>query len=187
MSLLFISAPKSIIPTTVTLHLPTHTPQLWLWLCVSRNSWPRLCVSQTGLGLCVCPVVDRLDFVLSIWFFWDQDSLPACSLFLPWPHLALLLSQEHLHLLWFWPTCFLLWPAHQPSMWPFFIITSLLTPLFLHNSASSSSDLPAFYFDPLINSSMWRLLLSLLFRLRYFLATQHVFLKNDGQESTVAR
>jgi len=135
MSLLFISAPKSIIPATVTLHLPTHTPQLWLWLCVSRNSWPRLCVSQTGLGLCVCPVVDRLDFVLLIWFFWDQDSLPACSLFLPWPHLALLLSQECLHLLWFWPTCFLLWPAHQLQHVTVVIITSLPTPLFPCNSA----------------------------------------------------
>ena len=37
-----------------------------------------------------------------------------------WPHNALPLSQERLHLHWSWPTCFLLRPAHQPSMWFFF-------------------------------------------------------------------
>ena len=33
------------------------------------------CVGQTliGLGLCICPVIDRLDFVSSIRFFGDQD------------------------------------------------------------------------------------------------------------------
>jgi len=52
------------------------TSSIWLRLCVSHtcNSWLRLCVGQppTGLGLCVCPVVDRLDFASSIRFFWNS-------------------------------------------------------------------------------------------------------------------
>ena len=50
---------------------PSYFLKLRLGLCVSPNSWPRLCVGQPliGLGLCVCPVVDRLDFASSIWFF----------------------------------------------------------------------------------------------------------------------
>ena len=44
-----------------------------MWLATS-SIWLRLCVGQppTGLGLCICPVVDRLDFVSSIRFFWDS-------------------------------------------------------------------------------------------------------------------
>ena len=55
-------------------------------------------------------------------FFWDSRTtrLPPYFLLLLWPHLALLLSQERLHLHWSWYSCFLLWPAHLPQYVNFF-------------------------------------------------------------------
>jgi hypothetical protein len=108
------------------------TSSIWLRLCVSHtcNSWLRLCIGQplTGPGLCVCPVVDRLDFVSSIRFFWDsrlQKQLDFCFLLLLWLYLTLPLTQERLHLHRSW----LLWTScWYPCRWfsKFYISFSLI-------------------------------------------------------------
>jgi hypothetical protein len=88
----------SVITPDVTLR---RSDTDWTWTLRLSSRWStRLCV---------------IDLV----FLGSRNDSTSCQCFLllPWPHLALLLSesQERLHSHWSWPTCFPLWPAHQPQ------------------------------------------------------------------------
>ena len=81
------------------------TPDLTLRRSDTDWTWTLRLSSRWSTRLCVIDLI----------FLGSRNNSTSCFLLLPWPHLALLLSQERLHSHWSWPTCFPLWPAHQPQ------------------------------------------------------------------------
>ena len=81
------------------------TPDLTLRRSDTDWTWTLHLSSRWSTRLCVIDLI----------FLGSRNNSTSCFLLLPWLHLALLLSQERLHSHWSWPTCFPLWPAHQPQ------------------------------------------------------------------------